>query len=235
MPNLYIFDKDHTLVYPRKDGYVGHPEDQVLYEGVRAKLDRLRSNGHALAIASNQGGCDWHTIEAGRLVIGSKFRPPTHYENFTVTSIGSSPVTDKDLLIKVVNHDDDDREYDMIYDLNETVLVQHKTIESGIAEMQFAADLCGIREAYFAPTMDGKSIVSLNRSDSKWHHQIEAPSPESNYSFGGFRKPQPGMLLMPSYGYKFDRRIMIGDRDSDREAAVAAGFEFMWAEDWRNE
>ena len=234
MANLYVFDKDGTLVHPKKDGYVESPEDQVLYEGVRDKLDRLRSEGHVLAIASNQGGCDWHEVKVDRLVIGSKFRPTTHSENFTVTSIEPSPVTDKDLLVKVVNHDDDDREYDVIYNLNETVLVQHKTIEGAIAEMQFAADLCGIREAYFAPTMDGKSIVSLNRSDSKWHHQIETPSPESNYSFGGFRKPQPGMLLFHSYGYKYDRRIMIGDRDCDREAAAAAGFEFMWAEDWRN-
>ena len=59
MPNLYVFDKDGTLVHPRKDGYVESPEDQVLYEGVKAKLDRLRSEGHTLAIASNQGGCDW--------------------------------------------------------------------------------------------------------------------------------------------------------------------------------
>lgn len=52
MPNLYVFDKDGTLVHPRKDGYVESPEDQVLYEGVREKLDRLRSEGHTLAIAA---------------------------------------------------------------------------------------------------------------------------------------------------------------------------------------
>jgi len=245
MPNLYVFDKDDTLVHPRKDGHVGRPEDQILYDGVRAKLDRLRSEGHVLAIASNQGGCDYHEVGAERLAVGNFFMR-RHSEDHLFNKIykvmrirpnegGTSVLAsttetvwmNEEWVRKTIEY----RFFFVDFDL---VLMQYKTIEGAIAEMEFAADLCGITEAFLAPTMDGRSIVSLTRSDSKWHHQIETPLPESKYSFGGFRKPQPGMLLMPSYGYKYDRRIMIGDRDCDREAAAAAGFEFMWAEDWRN-
>jgi histidinol phosphatase-like enzyme len=230
MPNLYVFDKDGTLVHSRKDGYVDSPEDQILYAGVRDKLDRLRADGHVLAIASNQGGCDYHEVGAERLAVGRSFAIQDDEgvfdgDFFTVLSID----TDDHGLIDI-----ETSSQDFTFSKGDRVLMQYKTIEGAIAEMEFAADLCGIREAYFAPTMDGKTIVSLNRSDSKWHHQIENPLPESKYSFGGFRKPQPGMLLMPSYGYKYDRRIMIGDRDSDRQAAIAAGFEFIWAEVFRN-
>lgn len=235
MPNLYVFDKDHTLVHPREDGYVTSPEDQILYEGVRAKLDRLRSDGHVLAIASNQGGCDIFDCPARLLKDDMIWHNPPFMDAAFKIKRTFDRVEDGEVSIyfkHVVNPSHNESNSTVKSDF--ICKVSHKTIESAIAEMQHAADLCGITEAYFAPTMDGKSIVSLNRSDSKWHYQIETPSPESKYSFGGFRKPQPGMLLMPSYGYKYDRRIMIGDRDSDQLAAIAAGFGFMWAEDWRN-
>ena len=243
MPNLYVFDKDGTLVHPRKDGYVESPEDQILYEGVRDELDRLRSEGHVLAIASNQGGCDWHEVKVRSLNVGLYFRI-NHLRGYPHEKVHRvlrvEGVTDGIFLEAESSQEIfPNGEYEIQHTKKrfrftdeDPVLVKYKTIEGAIAEMEFAADLCGITEAFLAPTMDGKTIVSLTRSDSKWHHQIENPSPESKYSFGGFRKPQPGMLLMPSYGYKYDRRIMIGDRDCDRESAAAAGFEFVWAEDW---
>ena len=45
-----------------------------MYEGVRDKLDRLRSEGHVLAIASNQGGCDYHEVGAESLNVGDQFK-----------------------------------------------------------------------------------------------------------------------------------------------------------------
>ena len=246
MPNLYVFDKDATLVHPRKDGYVESPEDQVLYEGVREKLDRLRAEGHVLAIASNQGGCDWHDVKARSLNVATTFmrrHPEDHLFNkiYTVVNIeptedGISSVTASATETVWMNEEWVKKSIEYCFFLadEDPLFVQYKTIEGAIAEMQFAADLCGINEAYFAPTMDGQTVVGLNKARGEWRHQIESPSVGSQYHFGGFRKPQPGMLMMPSYGYKYDRRIMIGDRDSDRESAIAAGFEFVWAEDWRN-
>ena len=48
-----------------------------------------------------------------------------------------------------------------------------------------------------------------------------------------WRKPQPGMLLAAceSYTVKPDAAIFIGDMDSDREAAEAAGMDFVEAVD----
>ena len=97
MPNLYVFDKDGTLVHTRKDGYVESPEDQVLYEGVREKIDRLRAEGHALAIASNQGGCDWHEVKARSLERATTFmlrHPEDHLFNKIYTVVNIEPSED---------------------------------------------------------------------------------------------------------------------------------------------
>ena len=233
MPNLYVFDKDHTLVHPRKDGYIGHPEDQVLYEGVRDKLDRLRSEGHTLAIASNQGGCDYHEVGAERLAVGRSFAIQDDEgvfdgDFFTVFSIG----TDDHRLINIETSGQD-----FTFSKGERVLMQYKTIEGAIAEMQYAADLCGIEIAYFAPTMNGDRCFHTYKKECQWI--------TLNFAVNGitedFRKPGHGMLTLASlYAYcesniQYERRIMIGDRDSDRQASIAAGFEFMWADEWRNE
>lgn len=236
MANLYVFDKDGTLVHPRKDGYVESPEDQVLYEGVRDKLDRLRSEGHVLAIASNQGGCDYHEVGAERLSAGSSFAIQDDEgifagDFFTVLSID----TDDHGLINI-----ETSSQDFTFSKGERLLMQHKTIEGAIAEMQYAADLCGITEVAFCPVMDGSTMRSMVSIGGVWG---SCPITVAGFNevfrcVVNFRKPHGGML---TYAQKtgtrthFDRSIMIGDRDSDRQAAVAAGFEFMWAEDWRNE
>jgi len=232
MPSLYVFDKDGTVVHPRNDGYVESPEDQVLYEGVRAKLDRLRAEGHLLAIASNQCGCDYHEVGSERLSVGGSFAIQDDEgifagDFFTVLSID----TDDHGLINI-----ETSSQDFTFSKGERLLVQYKTIEGAIAEMQFAADLCGITVAYFAPTMNGDRCFHTYKKDGQWITLNFAVNDITE----NFRKPGPGMLTLASlYAYceseiQFDRRIMIGDRDSDRQAAIAAGFEFMWAEDWRN-
>ncbi len=48
------------------------------------------------------------------------------------------------------------------------------------------------------------------------------------------RKPAPGMLreLMRSAGIGPDQTLMVGDQESDRQAADAAGCSFAWAKDF---
>lgn len=48
------------------------------------------------------------------------------------------------------------------------------------------------------------------------------------------RKPQPGMIiqLMLRNGMSAAETIVIGDRESDRQAALAAGVRFEWAKDF---
>jgi len=51
------------------------------------------------------------------------------------------------------------------------------------------------------------------------------------------RKPQPGMLYsaMMLADVRPANTIMVGDRESDRLAAHAAGCAFIWADDWRRD
>lgn len=55
---------------------------------------------------------------------------------------------------------------------------------------------------------------------------------------GLFRKPDGGMLTHLkncfSTTWTENKFLMTGDRPEDLGAAQAAGFDFMWAEDWRN-
>ncbi len=46
-----------------------------------------------------------------------------------------------------------------------------------------------------------------------------------------FRKPNPGMLhyLMDALGFAPDETVYVGDMESDRQAAEAAGVRFAWA------
>lgn len=48
------------------------------------------------------------------------------------------------------------------------------------------------------------------------------------------RKPQPGMLneLMDEFGFSPQDTIMVGDWETDKKAAEAAGCEFIWAHEF---
>ncbi len=57
--SLYIFDKDKTLLRPKKNFLhlkqsPKKPEQQEVRAGVCEKLDELRAQGHLIAMASNQ-------------------------------------------------------------------------------------------------------------------------------------------------------------------------------------
>lgn len=57
-------------------------------------------------------------------------------------------------------------------------------------------------------------------------------NPESPYARKSYRrKPAPGMIreIMKSAGVSAEDTIMVGDQESDRQAAEAAGIRFVWA------
>lgn len=66
----------------------------------------------------------------------------------------------------------------------------------------------------WAPTPEGEE------GDKTWRHD--------------FRKPAPGMLtdLMAETGIRADETVFIGDQETDRQAAEAAGCRFSWAWDF---
>lgn len=54
---LYIFDKDGTICQSRSGKeFINSANDQKLISGVADICDKLRAEGHQLAVASNQGG-----------------------------------------------------------------------------------------------------------------------------------------------------------------------------------
>jgi len=68
---LYIFDKDGTLIGGLNNRPANTPDEQKPLPNVIEKLAELRTAGHTLAIASNQGGVAWGFIsyqEAQELV-----------------------------------------------------------------------------------------------------------------------------------------------------------------------
>jgi hypothetical protein len=189
-----------------------------------------------LAIASNQGGCDWVEISAINLKVGQRFQVMDSDEGenffsghvFTVEAVGASGPY---LCIETGSQDFD-------FATNDRILVQYKTIESAIEECQFAADMCRIGDFAFCPTKDGMLMVVQSKLRANgW-------MPQKHYSFGdyfgvgNFRKPGSGMLdffkRMFSTVMPGDQTIMIGDRPEDEAAALAAGFRFLDAEAWRN-
>ncbi len=58
---LYIFDKDWTICQPKEAGerFINSTEQQILMPRVAEKCAKLQQQGHALAVASNQGGVAW--------------------------------------------------------------------------------------------------------------------------------------------------------------------------------
>lgn len=59
---LVILDKDGTLVGPLEGPPASSTWQQQPLDGVVQKLTALRAQGHALAIATNQGGVAWGFI-----------------------------------------------------------------------------------------------------------------------------------------------------------------------------
>lgn len=69
--SLYIFDKDLTLVEGLKGHAASSLDEQPLLPNVSETCAELRSQGHKLAVASNQGGVAFGVIseETARLLV----------------------------------------------------------------------------------------------------------------------------------------------------------------------
>lgn len=105
----------------------------------------------------------------------------------------------------------------------------YKSVESAITEQQITLQLLPQLEyIYFAPTFDGLVCWKVTRQDAKEIKQ------QSIDEFGSFRKPGAGMLKMAIKYYSAicDDCLMVGDREEDEKAALAAGIPFTWAQDW---
>jgi D-glycero-D-manno-heptose 1,7-bisphosphate phosphatase len=89
------------------------------------------------------------------------------------------------------------------------------TNEDADALMRHAADLIGAQTWQHCPHHPKAKSLTLGRECL-------------------CRKPQPGMLLaiMVRLNFDADDTIYIGDMDTDKQAAEAAGVQFVWAKDF---
>ncbi|MFN2145704.1 MAG: HAD-IIIA family hydrolase [Anaerolineales bacterium] len=97
----------------------------------------------------------------------------------------------------------------------------YTTLEEAEALAQEAADLCGIPEAkiYVCP------------------YHAKARGPRADLRFArehDCRKPNPGMLTQALADFKVSpaEAFYVGDKESDRQAAEAAGMRFFWADEF---
>lgn len=125
-----------------------------------------------------------------------------------------------------------------------------KTIKEAIAEMQYCMQIFPeIKESWFCPDLKGQKLYYVEALDNGAEEAYEAkhmgPWLLRKYKWGGYRKPQPGMLFIAMHYYAHspnlkepkewvEQKLYVGDRPEDKEAAERADVPFLWARDWQN-
>jgi len=94
------------------------------------------------------------------------------------------------------------------------------TYEEAVFLVSDCADKIGGVDAFRMCPFDPKA--SAKHTDSEYAYDAEC------------RKPRPGMLIniMRELGFSPDDTVMIGDMESDKQAAQNAGCHFFWAKDF---
>ncbi len=116
------------------------------------------------------------------------------------------------------------------------IAAKHKSIDETILEMRYCLQMLKdfeieVNRALFCPDFEGTNCIAVDLEEC---YDLRDRSPIWLDLTGGFRKPLPGML----FGAIEDKcqrtdTWMIGDREEDRLAAEAAGFNFLDADEWR--
>lgn len=109
------------------------------------------------------------------------------------------------------------------------VAAGHKTLDSCFEEQKYTIKLVPmIDKIYFCPDYEGNKLGVVNQVKQRIY------TPKINE--GSYRRPNPGMIWFAMDYYSFtpsiDEVLMIGDRDTDEQCAIAANIPFQWAKDW---
>lgn len=106
----------------------------------------------------------------------------------------------------------------------------HKSLDETIAEfLEVFALIPQIKVACFCPDYEGQILHQL-WSDSRF----DTLNLENFPNFRPFRKPEPGMLeyLMFLFQERYSQVLFVGDMNSDEQAAVAAGVNYLNVKEW---
>jgi D-glycero-D-manno-heptose 1,7-bisphosphate phosphatase len=117
------------------------------------------------------------------------------------------------------------------------VAAGHKTLDDAVSELRYCLHLLSVQgisigRALLCPDFEGRECFVVSENSGKYF-KLSDLNPIWGDVIGGFRKPDPGMLraavdVSPTEAW------MVGDREEDRLAAEAAGFNFLNADEWRN-
>lgn len=112
----------------------------------------------------------------------------------------------------------------------------YKSLEDAIDEMKYCLEIFSTEEwiidrGVFCPD-DGESIIDVQRHERvrySFQKVLRGPSDKS------FRKPASGMLeyLMKQHGSVVEDTLLVGDMQSDEEAAINAEIRYLSAEAFR--
>ena len=100
------------------------------------------------------------------------------------------------------------------------VAAGHKTLKDAQEEMKNTLELVPELESiYICTDYEGREIYRIERDE------ITQVPP----TLGAGRKPDPGMLERGRFDYRIDMRksYMVGDREEDKQAAIASGIKFI--------
>lgn len=97
----------------------------------------------------------------------------------------------------------------------------YSTYDDSISFAQEAADMCEIPNAkiYLSP----------------YHAKAKGPRRIKKYAIDhDWRKPKPGMLLQAMADFKMmeQNTLFVGDMETDKQAAINANIDFLWAKDF---
>ena len=123
----------------------------------------------------------------------------------------------------------------------------HKSISDCIEEQKITLDLFPeINTIHFCPDFAGNKLGTVYRQDNFtgstkrfYKHFVQSKIAYENIfstRLPSFRKPQPGMILVPLLQFANSASVdvsncwMVGDRSEDEQAAYAAGVNFLSAE-----
>ena len=221
MTHLIVLSRD-AVVYPTQNKnapYGMHPD-------VARKLAHFRNQRYNIAIASNEGSGAWERSTAKKLAVGAQFRMRAdRWFCDAVHTAKSITIGRRGNILNV--------EYECDRSLlgpEEPILMRNKTIESTINEIKTIANLCGIAEAVFCPVTDGKLLYSI-RYEKGWPWRSRMVARENCWM------PGSGMLtyLKSQQAFTPSRCVLIGETADQNFAADLARFDFVYAEDWRND
>lgn len=121
---------------------------------------------------------------------------------------------------------------------NEAGIPKYKSLNSAIAEFKYTMELLPqLESVYFCPDFQGEQCYHIDKEC-----RVVAIHEWKKYKplIGAFRKPNPGMIILArqnelSILNRKSSILMIGDMETDKEAAMKAKIDFQDAYEWRSQ